>query len=149
MAKTPKKTAKKVTKKVTKIVKKVVKQAPKKITKPAVKKVVKKITKKAARVPVKVVKKAPAKASAKKKTKKPVITTKLIHVLIPEHTKLSEKEKDVLMKKYHIQIKDLPKILITDSAIRHLGVKEKDVIKIIRKSPTSGTAIFYRGVING
>ncbi|MFH1771104.1 MAG: DNA-directed RNA polymerase subunit H [archaeon] len=76
-------------------------------------------------------------------------TTKLIHILIPEHTKLSEKEKNELMSKYNIEIKDLPKIMITDPAIRHLGVKEKDIIKIVRKSPTSGTTIFFRGVING
>jgi len=42
----------------------------------------------------------------------------------------------------------LPKILSTDSAISHLDVEEKDVIKIIRKSSTAGTSTFYRGVIN-
>ncbi len=71
------------------------------------------------------------------------------HVLIPEHIKLTEKEKEELFKKYNITIRELPKILSSDPAIRHLGAKEGDVIKIIRKSPTAGESIFYRGVING
>ncbi|MBU0666626.1 MAG: DNA-directed RNA polymerase subunit H [Nanoarchaeota archaeon] len=70
------------------------------------------------------------------------------HLLIPEHVKLNEKEKKALLEKYNIEVKDLPKILSTDSAISHLDVEEKDVIKIIRKSSTAGTSTFYRGVIN-
>ncbi|MBU0471231.1 MAG: DNA-directed RNA polymerase subunit H [Nanoarchaeota archaeon] len=70
------------------------------------------------------------------------------HVLIPEHTKLGDKEVKELMDKYNVDIKELPKIFISDPAIQHLNVKERDVIKIVRKSPTAGTTIFYRGVIN-
>lgn len=70
------------------------------------------------------------------------------HVLIPEHQKLGDKDKQELFEKYHIAIRDLPKILLTDPAIQQLNVKPGDVIKIIRKSPTAGEAIFYRGVVN-
>ncbi len=72
----------------------------------------------------------------------------LKHVLVPKHTKLSEKEKEELFKKYNITIRELPKILISDPAIRHLNPKENDVIKIERNSITAGKSVFYRGVIN-
>ena len=70
------------------------------------------------------------------------------HHLVPEHTKLNDKEKKELLEKYHVSLKELPKISKKDPAIDHLNVKEGDVIKIIRKSQTAGEAIFYRGVIN-
>lgn len=70
------------------------------------------------------------------------------HILVPEHVKLSEKEKKELLERYHISLKELPKIRKKDPAIEHLDAKEGDIIKIIRKSPTAGEAVFYRGVIN-
>lgn len=70
------------------------------------------------------------------------------HMLVPEHVKLNEKEKKELLEKYHISLKELPKIRKKDPSIAHLDAKEGDVIKIIRKSPTAGEAIFYRGVVN-
>ena len=45
-------------------------------------------------------------------------------------------------------MKELPKIVKGDPAIRPLNAKAGDVIKIIRKSPTKGVAIFHRGVVN-
>lgn len=73
---------------------------------------------------------------------------KLAHTLVPEHTKLSEKEKEALLEKYHVVMRELPKISDKDPAIDHLDVKEGDVIKIIRKSQTAGEATFYRGVVH-
>ena len=70
------------------------------------------------------------------------------HALVPKHIKLGEKEKEQLFEKYGITLKELPKILRDDPAIEQLDVKSGDVIKIIRKSPTAGEAVFYRGVIN-
>lgn len=70
------------------------------------------------------------------------------HILIPKHAKLSEKEKVKLLEKYNISLKEVPRILKTDSAIESLGVKPGDIIKIIRQSPTAGEAIFYRVVTN-
>jgi len=72
----------------------------------------------------------------------------LKHTLIPEHTKLSEKDKKALMEKYNLEAKELPKISSKDPAIAHLDIKEKDVIKITRPSPTAGQTTFYRGVID-
>ncbi|MBC8495844.1 DNA-directed RNA polymerase subunit H [archaeon] len=73
---------------------------------------------------------------------------KINHFLVPEHSKLNDKEKKELMEKFHLTTKELPKIALTDAAIQHLDPKEKDVIKIIRKSSTAETTIFYRGVVN-
>jgi DNA-directed RNA polymerase subunit H len=70
------------------------------------------------------------------------------HVLVPEHSKLSDKEKKELFEKHNIQFIHLPKIFITDPALRELQVKEGDVVKIVRKSPTTGQSVFYRGIIN-
>ncbi|HZX44784.1 MAG TPA: DNA-directed RNA polymerase subunit H [Candidatus Nanoarchaeia archaeon] len=70
------------------------------------------------------------------------------HILVPEHQKLNDKEKKELLEQFKISLKELPKISKKDPAIQHLSPKEGDVIKIIRKSPTAGEAIFYRGVIN-
>jgi len=70
------------------------------------------------------------------------------HLLVPEHFKLTDKEKEVVLERYHISLKELPKIKKNDPAIDHLNVKEGDVIKIVRESPTAGESIFYRGVIN-
>ena len=70
------------------------------------------------------------------------------HTFVPEHKKLNQKETKDLFDKYGINFGNLPKILITDPAIEHLGVKQGDVIQIKRKSDTAGETIFYRGVVN-
>ncbi len=69
------------------------------------------------------------------------------HVLMPEHSKLNDKEKKDLFEKYGVSLKELPKILITDPAIQKLTPKQGDIIKITRQSPTAGETVFYRGVI--
>lgn len=70
------------------------------------------------------------------------------HMLVPKHTKLSDKEKADMMAKYNVTFNQLPKIMITDPAIAHLQIKDGDIIKIVRQSPTAGESIFFRGVIN-
>ncbi len=70
------------------------------------------------------------------------------HVLVPKHIKLTEKEKKELLEKYNITLRELPKILKKDPAIKHLNLKQGDIIKIIRKSQTAGESIFYRGVVS-
>ncbi len=74
---------------------------------------------------------------------------KMEHFLIPEHEKISEKEKEELLKRYNVDLLELPKIKKTDPAIRHLDVKIGDIIRITRQSPTAGKSIFYRVVVNG
>ena len=70
------------------------------------------------------------------------------HILIPKHSKLSEIQKEKLLEKYNISIKELPRILKNDPAIISLDAKPGDVIKITRKSQTASEAIFYRVVVD-
>lgn len=69
------------------------------------------------------------------------------HILVPKHTKLSQKEKENLFERYNISEAELPKINKKDSAIAHLKVKSGDVIMIERQSLTAGKTLFYRVVI--
>ncbi|MBI2142324.1 DNA-directed RNA polymerase subunit H [Candidatus Woesearchaeota archaeon] len=71
------------------------------------------------------------------------------HVLVPKHQKLSEREKDELLQRYGITVSELPRIIKTDPALAGLNTKPGDVLKISRKSSTSGSAAFYRVVVNG
>ncbi len=70
------------------------------------------------------------------------------HVMVPKHTKISEKEKEELLERYSVTLKELPRILKKDPGIQHLDVKEGDIIKIVRKSQTAGESVFYRRVVN-
>lgn len=70
----------------------------------------------------------------------------LTHVLVPKHEMASEKEKTELLEKYNISLKQLPRISKKDPAISHLEAGSGDLIKITRKSPTSGISTFYRVV---
>ena len=69
------------------------------------------------------------------------------HILVPKHDKCSETEKKTLLKKYNVEIKDLPKISINDAAIADMNLQPGDIVKITRDSATAGTTIFYRVVI--
>ena len=68
------------------------------------------------------------------------------HVLVPEHSKVSEKES--VLSQFGVELRFLPEIKKKDPAIRSLNPRLGDVIKIVRKSPTAGTATYYRVVVN-
>jgi len=68
--------------------------------------------------------------------------------LVPKHEILDEDEKNKLMEKYGVTIKQLPKIKLSDPAVKSIGAKKGDIIKIRRKSPTSNDYLYYRIVIS-
>jgi DNA-directed RNA polymerase subunit H (RpoH/RPB5) len=81
----------------------------------------------------------------KKKFKKIDI---LKHELVPKHVIMSKEEVDELLAKYKIKLVQLPRISIDDPVIQMLGAREKDVVKIIRKSETAvENSEFYRFVV--
>jgi DNA-directed RNA polymerase subunit H len=69
------------------------------------------------------------------------------HELVPEHTILSDKEREELISRYNIKPEQLPKILDTDPVIISIGAKPGQIVKIIRKSQTAKYATAYRIVI--
>ena len=60
---------------------------------------------------------------------------------------LLKQEAEEVLKKYNCKPTELPLIFVNDPAILGLGVKPGDMIKITRKSPTAGTALYYRYVV--
>jgi len=72
-----------------------------------------------------------------------------IHQLVCTHSKVADAEKESLLTKYDINQHDLPKIAEQDPAIKHLGVKAGDIIKIVRESKTAGKSAYYREVVEG
>jgi DNA-directed RNA polymerase subunit H len=78
----------------------------------------------------------------------------LEHELVPEHHLLSEKDAEKILKGLRLTRDQLPKIRISDPCIRALDaiagpVEEGMVIKVVRRSPTSGVSTCYRLVVRG
>ena len=69
------------------------------------------------------------------------------HELVPKHILLTEKEKEELLQKFGIGLRQLPRISIEDPAIKDSNAKIGDVVKIIRKSPTAGETLYYRVIV--
>ncbi len=71
----------------------------------------------------------------------------LKHVLVPKHEVISKEEKDSLLQSLNITEDKLPKILDSDAVVKAIEANVGDVIKVTRKSPTAGEAIYYRIVV--
>ena len=69
------------------------------------------------------------------------------HDLVPEHVICPDDELKELLAKYNIQRRQLPKILASDPAVKAVGAKPGQVVKIFRESETSGKATAYRLVV--
>lgn len=69
----------------------------------------------------------------------------LNHSLVPEHTIISDKDVDEIMKKYNIKNKiEFPDISRFDPVARVIGMRPGNVCKIIRPSKTAITTDYYR-----
>lgn len=69
------------------------------------------------------------------------------HFLVPVHEMLLEEEAEELLQKYHIKKYQLPLIKKSDPAVKAIGGKPGDIIKITRKSQTAGETVVYRYVV--
>jgi len=76
----------------------------------------------------------------------------MLHELVPEHTLLSEKEAEEVLKKMKIQPDQLPKIRKDDPVLQVMEmvegpIKEGSIIKITRKSDSAGLSVVYRMIV--
>ncbi|RJS85112.1 DNA-directed RNA polymerase subunit H [Candidatus Bathyarchaeota archaeon] len=69
------------------------------------------------------------------------------HVLVPKHEILTPQEREALLKKYRVKPYQIPNIRASDPVVRAIGAKPGDILRIYRKSPTAGTYISYRYVV--
>ncbi len=78
----------------------------------------------------------------------------LEHQMVPEHYLLSLEEEKEVLKQLNITRDQLPKLRMSDPAVRILrrietDVKEGRIVRIIRESQTAGQTIIYRLLIRG
>jgi DNA-directed RNA polymerase subunit H len=71
------------------------------------------------------------------------------HIYKPKHEILSKEESDLIFKTYNSKPSQLPYIMSSDKGIQGLGAQPSDIIKITRKSSTSGESVYYRYVVEG
>lgn len=71
----------------------------------------------------------------------------LEHEMVPKHEILSKKESEELLKKYGIAQEQLPKISEDDPVVQIVKAKRGNILKITRRSPTAGEAIYFRLVV--
>ena len=71
------------------------------------------------------------------------------HELVPKHTLLNDREKEELLKRYGIVLRQLTRMLVTDPMAKLLNCKVGDVVKIKRQSETAGETEYYRVVVKG
>jgi DNA-directed RNA polymerase subunit H len=69
------------------------------------------------------------------------------HALVPRHEILTQKEQTDLLAQYKVQPYKMPQVKSTDPAVKAIGAKPGDILRIIRKSSTAGEHIAFRYVV--
>jgi len=71
----------------------------------------------------------------------------LEHEVVPSHEVLDEGDIKAVLQKYGIKKEEMPKIMVGDTTAQAVGAQVADILKITRKSPTAGTFVAYRLVV--
>lgn len=71
----------------------------------------------------------------------------LEHELVPRHEVLPPQEAARILRELGIRPEQLPWLRVTDPVARAIGAKPGDIVRIYRKSPTSGEVVVYRYVV--
>jgi len=66
---------------------------------------------------------------------------------VPKHEILTEEEKQQLLAEYKVHPYQLPQIDYSDPAVKVIGAKPGDILRVIRKSSTAGEHTAYRYVV--
>jgi DNA-directed RNA polymerase subunit H len=69
------------------------------------------------------------------------------HKLVPKHEILTKEESEQILAQYKVPPYQLPQIKASDPAVKAIGAKPGDILRIIRKSSTAGEHIAYRYVV--
>ncbi len=71
------------------------------------------------------------------------------HQLVPKHEILQQEEREELLAKYRVHPYQFPAIKTSDPAVKAIGAKAGDIVKITRNSTTAGKYAAYRYVVEG
>jgi DNA-directed RNA polymerase subunit H len=71
------------------------------------------------------------------------------HIYQPKHEIMPKIEAEEVLKKFNARPSQLPYIMLSDKGIENLDARPGDIIKITRRSPTSGESVYYRYVVEG
>jgi len=71
------------------------------------------------------------------------------HVLVPKHEVLDSEEQEALLAELRVEAYQLPWIRASDPAVRAIGAKIGEVVRVIRDSATAGRHVAYRYVVEG
>jgi len=71
------------------------------------------------------------------------------HVLVPKHEIATSEEREKVLSEYKVQPYQLPRLRASDPAVKAIGAKPGDIVKLTRDSPTTGKYVSYRYVVEG
>ncbi len=69
------------------------------------------------------------------------------HKLVPKHEILTSEEKEEILSQYRVKPFQLPQIKASDPAVKAIGARPGDILRIVRESPTAGIHMAYRYVV--
>jgi len=71
------------------------------------------------------------------------------HVLVPKHEIATQEEREKVLSEYRVQPYQLPRLKASDPAVKAIGAKPGDLVKVTRDSPSAGKYVSYRYVVEG
>ncbi|KAK9282836.1 hypothetical protein L1049_011059 [Liquidambar formosana] len=69
------------------------------------------------------------------------------HILMPKHKILTAAEKQILLKKYKLEDKQLPRMLQNDAIARYYGLEKGQVMRVAYRDGITGSLVTYRCVM--
>ncbi len=69
------------------------------------------------------------------------------HALVPKHEIIGTAEREKMLSEYRVHPYQLPRLKASDPAVKAIGAKPGDIVRITRDSPTAGKYVSYRYVV--